>query len=431
MAREAKFDPKDDLSPASHHAWSLRLWRRIDRDGSGFVTRQELDCEEFRTILRKVLTPDVPGSVNMGGARYARVQMHTDQVIQFCLRKADLNSDGSISFEEFRAFTYALRKGGGELHSADMIFALFDLDSDNTINEMEFKEIYCFFLGHIPNEEDFQAEWKRLDCQGDGFVERHRFLEWMEKCENPIFRSHRPSEQQNSQSIDTLKRASHSEDVFACTSVSWAELNRSQDGWRPWHSYGHFCWSEPTKGKPSHSKMKFRDTALRTTKSNSQPATASRGGAASSSSWLETKPVWNQHLATSCPNWSDKNGKPRQIMAKRTFFSRPQSLPELRRHLDSQRGLRDHTEAMFAPEIKRKKAVLSSEHDGGAAQMLTAASRGKPAGSMRHPYSRERMKWNQHFLTPPQLKDLYSTAPMTNIGAPPRHLYVDLYDDEV
>ena len=48
----------------------MRMWRRMDRDGNGYVTRMELDCEEFRAIIRSVLTPAKKGA--MGGVEYAR-----------------------------------------------------------------------------------------------------------------------------------------------------------------------------------------------------------------------------------------------------------------------------------------------------------------------------------------------------------------------
>merc|ERR1719408_95129 len=101
----------------------------MDRNNSGSITRDELDCEEFREVLRGVLTPH-KAALGTGGAGYARVQQHTEQAVDFCLRKADFNHDTSLSFEEFKAFLVILRSQQGAAHTADLIFALFDLDSD-------------------------------------------------------------------------------------------------------------------------------------------------------------------------------------------------------------------------------------------------------------------------------------------------------------
>jgi len=413
--REQLLEPgvsKDGLTPEEHHAWAARVWRRMDRDGNGHITGEELDCEEFRVIIRKVVTP-YTGS-NMGGPGYARAQMNMDQAVQYFLRKADCNADGTVSFPEFKSFMYALRRGA--VNSADMIFALFDLDSDHTIDQDEFREIYRFFLGHKPTEVEFQAEWGRLDSKGKGQVTRDEYIAWLNESENPIFRVHSPAGQAE---LEQQSMAMMAATASSTGGGGALELRKDSDAWRPWHNYRHFAWSEPTKGKPSHTKMKFRDTS----KSQTWQGKITRSS-------VDQRPRWNPHLAVASANWPDKDGKPRQVVGKRQFFTRPQSLPELRRHLESKRGVHRHTEALFAPEKPRVRPVLSHEREGSESQMLTIGSRGKPCGSMRHPWTRERTHWNQAFLSPPQLADKYCAPPCTAIGAPPRHLYADEYDDE-
>jgi len=406
--REQLLDPavsKDGPTPEEHHAWAARVWRRMDRDGSGLITGEELDCEEFRIIIRKVVTP-YTGS-NMGGPGYARAQMHMDQAVQYFLRKIDCNDDNVISFPEFKSFMYALRRGA--VDSADMIFALFDLDSDSMIDQEEFREIYRFFLGHVPTEVEFQAEWGRLDGQGKGKVTRDEYVAWLNESENPIFRVHSPAGQAELEQSMMASSMGGSDGL---------ELRKDADAWRPWHSYRHFAWNEPTKGKQSHTRMKFRDTS----KSQTWQGKLTR-------SPCDQRARWNQNLATANANWADKNDKPKQVIGRRQFFSRPQSLPELRRHLDSKRGLHQHTEAMFAPQKPRPRQILSHERDGSESQTLTMDARDKRAGSMRHPWTRERQQWNQAFLSPPQLADKYCAPPCTAIGAPPRHLFADEFDD--
>mmetsp|Transcript_28761 Transcript_28761/g.72235 ORF Transcript_28761/g.72235 Transcript_28761/m.72235 type:complete len:424 (+) Transcript_28761:71-1342(+) len=422
MSRPSRFEQREVFSPREHHAWASRVWLRMDRDNSGFLTRQELDCEEFRSILRKALAPNT-GSC-MGGAKYARAQMNMDQAVYFFMRKADVNSDNSISFREFKSLMQVLRQGHGAVDTADMIFALFDLDTDGRIDQDEFREIYRFFLGHEPPLQEFMEEWGRLDCEGAGMVSRDQYITWLQTSANPIFRWHSPG-------IETPKNASGSNAVGATTggsshSGSMAEPERERGKWRPWDDYRHFCWSEPTKGKPNHTKMKFRDTGRVTNGSFGRRRTAS----AAAFNHEIVRPEWNQNLATSHPNWPDKDGKPRQIVGRRKFFSRPQSLPELKRHLDSRPGFNDLSQEMFRKEKSRQTALLSHEHSGGAAQILSVASRGKPDGYMRHPVTRERKAWDDKWYTPFQLKDFRHPPPVTNIGAPARHLHVDLYEDE-
>ncbi|CAE7585658.1 unnamed protein product [Symbiodinium sp. CCMP2456] len=66
-----------------HNAWTLKMWCRMDRDGNGFINRAELDCEEFRGIIRSVLAPEM-GAV-MGGVEYMRSELNMSQAINYCL----------------------------------------------------------------------------------------------------------------------------------------------------------------------------------------------------------------------------------------------------------------------------------------------------------------------------------------------------------
>jgi len=181
-----------ELSAEEHHAWAVKMWRRMDRDGSGHITRAELDCEEFRSVIRHVLAPTKGAA--MGGAEYARAEMNMQQAINYCLRKADLNGDNSLSFEEFKSFLYTLRRQDLGKGTAHLIFSLFDLDNDTFIDESEFREVYRFFLGHKPTETEFQLEWGLLDRRGTGKVRIDDYVDWLKTSTNPIFHQHAPKE---------------------------------------------------------------------------------------------------------------------------------------------------------------------------------------------------------------------------------------------
>mmetsp|Transcript_44334 Transcript_44334/g.128953 ORF Transcript_44334/g.128953 Transcript_44334/m.128953 type:complete len:434 (-) Transcript_44334:78-1379(-) len=420
---------KDEYSPREHHAWASSAWRRIDRDNSGYITRSELDCEEFRALLRRVITPDTRGYC-MGGPRYARAQINTDQAVAFFMRKADINGDGQISFKEFKAFTGGLRTHHGPLHTAGMVFALFDSDTDGKIDEMEFREICRFFLGREPTEREFQDEWSNLDSAGAGQVSRERYVEWLHSSANPVFSIHKPPAAEPGGGSAPAGASSGGAAMGATwTGQSDAWDNSPDDtrssGWRPWETYSHFCWHDPTRGKPSHARMKFRDTSPCTTWSPCGSSSSKRRAARE-----DPRPDWNPYLASMSPNWPDKNGKSRQILGRRQYFLRPQSLPELSRYLSSKPGHRDLHEAMLSKDPKIPRTVFSHEHTGGASQILSIGSRGRTGGSMRHPYTRERRRWDDHWGTAFQTKDFFHPAPKTSIGPPPRHLFMDVYEDE-
>mmetsp|Transcript_69183 Transcript_69183/g.129123 ORF Transcript_69183/g.129123 Transcript_69183/m.129123 type:complete len:386 (-) Transcript_69183:41-1198(-) len=183
-------DEEGEIDVEEHHNWARRMWQRIDRDNSGEIDRSELDCEEFRTIIKAVIAPAAGAS--LGGASYARSQMNIKQCLNLCLRKADLNHNTSLSFEEFKAFTLELRKKRDSRNTADWIFALFDINSDGKLEESEFREVYRFYLGRHPTEAEFQTEWAKLDDHGRRFVTREEYIYFLQNSQNPIFNRHAP-----------------------------------------------------------------------------------------------------------------------------------------------------------------------------------------------------------------------------------------------
>lgn len=62
------------------------------------------------------------------------------------------------------------------------------------IDESEFREIYRFYLGHIPREDEFQKEWARLDFRGEQKASRSAYILWLQTSTNPVFKQHAPTE---------------------------------------------------------------------------------------------------------------------------------------------------------------------------------------------------------------------------------------------
>mmetsp|Transcript_133399 Transcript_133399/g.333035 ORF Transcript_133399/g.333035 Transcript_133399/m.333035 type:complete len:421 (-) Transcript_133399:129-1391(-) len=181
-----------DGSPVSRTAfddWALKLWRRMDRDQSGSITKQELNCDEFQQVLKSVLVPEGSASTSV---TYARSEQNVEQALSFCLRKADQNNDGTLSFEEFKAFLRVLCNQKLAQHKANLIFALFDLDGSQTIDKEEFREIYRYYLGHHPTAEQFAEQWDKLDVHGVGEATLAQYTRWLQSSADPLFKQYAP-----------------------------------------------------------------------------------------------------------------------------------------------------------------------------------------------------------------------------------------------
>mmetsp|Transcript_17722 Transcript_17722/g.41213 ORF Transcript_17722/g.41213 Transcript_17722/m.41213 type:complete len:386 (-) Transcript_17722:84-1241(-) len=316
-------DGEEEIDLQEHHDWSLRMWQRIDRDNSGEIDRSELDCEEFRTIIKAVLARAAGAS--MGGASYGRSQMNIKQCLNLCLRKADLNHNTCLSFEEFKMFTLELRKTRDSRNTADWIFALFDINGDGKLDEQEFREIYRFYLGHHPTEVEFQAEWAKLDERGLRYVTREQYIKFLQTSDNAVFSRHAP----------------------------------------------------PIKGRPSSSEgdsqeiKSFTSFAVRRRR---RPAAVSE---------------WNQGFTSSV------NSNLRRPKDKRTYFSRPQSLPELSRYYERHKGFRKHRRQIDIPTPREKPGVLSTE-----TQPSLMPWRYTVGGKMKHQTTGEATPWTD-FWQPP------------------------------
>lgn len=366
-------DQSGPVDLREHDAWSRRMWQRMDRDGNGYITRAELDCEEFRSVIRGVLAPTTGRA--MGGLDYARAEMNMDQAIHYCARKADLNCDRCLSFEEFKSFLFVLRHQDLGKNTAHLIFALFDLDGDGWIDESEFREVFRFYLGHNPREDQFQEEWGKLDCRGEQRVDVHRYIEWLKTSTNPIFHQHAPSPARKA-----MEDASEVPDSPSPSPSPSASL----------------CMSSSSKFLP-----RFHST------SSSLP-----------------RPKWNQKFTTG----ANKNDNCPQ--GQRNYFTKAQSLPELRRHYKTHRGCKDLLQALSKPQMKQKPPVLSSEKSGEIA--LPRSAPGTRHGFMKSRETGKVEHWEEFWQAPKCVREYYQpgTLSFRCPGTPPKWMTTDLYDDE-
>lgn len=358
MVRQVANMGEERSTLQEHHDWAQTLWNRMDRDKSGTITREELDCEEFRDVLRQVIAPNAlatttnSGVEKSGNAGYTRVQQNVEQAVDFCLRKADFNHDMSLTFQEFKSFLMVLRSKQDATQTANLIFALFDLDGDARISQTEFREIYRYYLGHHPPIEDFIAEWRRLDARGNDEVTREDYIRWLQTSKNPIFKQHAPPIRGfSTDSASTLKTL---------------------------------------ESKKTYDKKKSSSSIVAKALEDSQYKRAP-----------PQRPRWNQNFNT------EKNGNHEMPAIQRTYFSRPQSLPELSRYYNLHRGFETNSDRLRNTcDVRRHKGILSTD---GVPSMIR--ERDVPGGTMRHPLSGRVVPWTDHWIEPKSMKK--KVAPVT------------------
>lgn len=382
-----------------HFAWACKHWKGMDRDGDGFVTRPELDSEEFRNAIRSVL--GAKGNTSSSGRDYSRFKINVEQAIDWVRRKADQNNDCSLSFKEFESFTRKIRRGDAQ-STADMIFALFDLGGNDAIDKDEFREIYRYFLGRMPTRLEFEEEWARLDAKGEQEVSKTGYMRWLQTSPNPIFRRHA-----SVVAVDTPE-----------TQASWAKLARPSS--TPLQTVSEGQPRQKQKGQrpasnpwsSSRKKPLFQSKSADAVGMRIQMEQDRRYGGG----FVEKgdRPEWNKrhHLGS-----NENLGKPR---GQRTYFSRPQTVDELSRFFSSRQGYDQHLRKLQSPERKKMQMILSGEADAPMCQ-----ERHEPGGSMR---SREGLTifWNNHWQ--PTASEMWRYTPGTNTlrlpGFPP-NLYQD------
>lgn len=320
-----------------HHEWAVRMWRRMDRNRSGAITRDELDCEEFRAVLRNVMAP-ADKHAGGGGASYGRARTNQEQALAFCLRKADTNHDGRLQFQEFRSLMWALRQEHLEKDTTNLIFALFDLDCDGFISDNEFRELCCFYMGHLPTFAEFSEHWSSL-CRDKDRVSRERYSQWLKTTAAPIFKQR----------------------------VSGAVANAEDGGVVESPAPGAKLGAAVAEASTS-SIMSFTQASRRARRIKKN----AEGWPLAPKKDVNDRPRWNQHFNTQI------NRNDRLPMLERDYFSKAQSMPQLNHFYATYSGFEQHQRALSTPDPPKKLRVLSTD-----TMEVFNAQRHEPGGSMK------------------------------------------------
>jgi hypothetical protein len=257
-----------------------------------------------------------------------------------------------------------LRSKQGASYTADLIFALFDLDCDGRISQTEFREVYRFYLGHHPTTDEFMTEWQRLDVGGFDEVTREEYTRWLQTSANPIFRQHAPT-----------VRGFSTDSLHSLSKIGGRSSN-----------------SEAGGSKALSRTLPGLDEMTRTGPFRAR---------------------WNQNFNTK------KNANHEVPSQLRMMFSRAQSATELSRYFELHRGFSKNAERLLTHKEPRHKGILSQE---SAPSLIP--ERDVPGGTMRHPISGRPMLWNDHWQEPVGMKK--KCLPVTLLfqcpGKPPAHL---------
>eukprot|EP00929_Paragymnodinium_shiwhaense_P108002 TRINITY_DN74335_c0_g1_i1.p1 TRINITY_DN74335_c0_g1~~TRINITY_DN74335_c0_g1_i1.p1 ORF type:complete len:460 (-),score=75.62 TRINITY_DN74335_c0_g1_i1:96-1400(-) len=298
---------KKPITVEEHRAWSLKLWHRLDRDHSGLIEKTELLCDEVQDVLKSILVPKLAGKTI---ATYGRSEQNFLQVVNYIMRMADTDNSGELDYEEFDRFMRVLRTQSG---NPDLIFSMFDLDNDNTIEKEEFLGIFRFFLGRTPTEAEMNEQWRKLNPSNKEIVSRREFIQFFMKTKNPVFKQKCPPVI-GAEHDDLLERS----DIGAGAS----QMNRKKHG-------------EIFRPAPGLLPRKYSEPAF--------------------------QPSWNFRFASKDP--SEQNLAWRGNQRAKTWFGQYESLPDLKQFYNTHIGFGQHRRAFRKEDDKDVKWIPSVPTD--------------------------------------------------------------------
>eukprot|EP00397_Hematodinium_sp_SG-2012_P009968 GEMP01010068.1.p1 GENE.GEMP01010068.1~~GEMP01010068.1.p1 ORF type:complete len:376 (+),score=52.66 GEMP01010068.1:43-1170(+) len=308
-----------ELDAEAHLKWASEHWAKLEKCVGGperKIDKAQIDSTTFRNALKEAVSSAC--DIDDLEEPNSRCIRRADRARDFIRRKADINDDGMVSFDEFEKFTYKLRCHGfnergdgvmsGTLLWAESLFALFDLDGDGHLERHEFQEVHRFFHGANYSEEDIANEWRSLEMGSRTKVNKRCFIKWLIQGERGRALEERPPPDMTMEKSRSVPALDYE--------------NRPQTG------PARFGSPMQLSGTSKHQwEVKSTDLML----------------------------PWNRQHHIVAKN----DLKPR---ATRAYFSRPQSEEELNRHYRAYPQFRSQLFRLEnVPNIKRPRMVLSHE----------------------------------------------------------------------
>lgn len=180
----------------AHGKWAARTFAELDQDGDGQLLPVEIRSGAFAQALGECFSGTVQESA-------------LNAIVDFVLRQADTDGDGYLTSDEFRAFTWKLRRMQFDADlEIDFVFDVFG-GGDGTLNQQEIVELLAFHGMH--DEEQATRIMTEIDTDNTGEITRREYRAW---CKS---RCH---------TLTQTRRLAH----FDSAARAFAELDQDGDG---------------------------------------------------------------------------------------------------------------------------------------------------------------------------------------------------------
>ena len=157
------------LTELQFRKWT-RLFQVYDANGNGTIERADLEQNFNNVAAAGNITPGTP----LYGIMHARFVENWEKM----QKAADLNNDGKIELQEWLEYVDRQLANPGDYQemvaTVGRMFDLFDLNGDGIVSLEEYKAFYrCWRLPEPLAEEVFP----KLDLNSDGVISKDEFLE--------------------------------------------------------------------------------------------------------------------------------------------------------------------------------------------------------------------------------------------------------------
>jgi Ca2+-binding EF-hand superfamily protein len=154
-----------------HKRWAADVFKKLDMDRSGSLSRLELGTDRFAKYIQECLPKQ-----RLPDTRYSK------GLVDFVLGRANNFGDDHVSKAEFEEFTWKMKNMQSDIDfETEFMFALFDPDRNGQIDHEEFRLLFNFQSQggrHNSSEEYIKKIMKELDEDGDGLISKQEYMRW-------------------------------------------------------------------------------------------------------------------------------------------------------------------------------------------------------------------------------------------------------------